>query len=87
VAVRRAVAEEPLRESAQRALVAAHLVAGDAAAARTAYADFADLLRTTLGVAPSRRINELVAQAAPTDTWAQSPAGGARPMSASSSAR
>jgi DNA-binding SARP family transcriptional activator len=86
-AVHLAVAEEPLRESAQRALLAAHLVAGDRAAARTAYADFAELLRATLGVEPSRRITELVAQAAPTDTRAQSPVGGARPMSVSSSAR
>ena len=86
-AVRRAIAEEPLRESAQRALLAAHLAAGDRAAARTAYADFADLLRGTLGVEPSRRIGELVAQAAPADTRAQSAVGGARPMSVSSSAR
>jgi DNA-binding SARP family transcriptional activator len=84
---RRAVDEQPLRESAQRALVAAHLERGDRAAAQAAYADFADLVRRTLGVEPSQRIADLAAQTPSMATNADSPVGGARSMSALSRAR
>jgi len=57
----RAVAEDPLRESAQRTLVAAHLAHDNLATARSAYLGFARLLRAELGVAPSRQLTELVA--------------------------
>ena len=47
------VAEEPLRESGQRAAIAVHLAEGDVAAAHRRYRAFAALLRRELGVAPS----------------------------------
>lgn len=57
----RAVLEEPLRESGQRALLAAYLAQGNLAEARRAYAKFARLLRSELGVEPSRQITALMA--------------------------
>jgi DNA-binding SARP family transcriptional activator len=59
-AATRAVSEEPLRESAQRALVAAYLAQGNDAQAHLAYAAFAQLLDQELGVKPSRRIRQLL---------------------------
>jgi DNA-binding SARP family transcriptional activator len=56
----RAVAEEPLRESGQRALLDAHLGQGNITEVRRAYARFARLLRRELGVEPSRQITALL---------------------------
>jgi DNA-binding SARP family transcriptional activator len=56
----RAVADEPLRESAQRALVSVYLAQGNVAEAQTAYANFASQLRQELGVEPSRRMTQLI---------------------------
>ena len=56
----RAVAEEPLRESGQRALLDAHLAQGNITEVRRAYARFARLLRRELGVEPSRQITGLL---------------------------
>lgn len=56
-----AVAAEPLRESAQRALVAAHLANGNACEAIRQYRLFATLLRHHLGLTPSDRMRGLVA--------------------------
>jgi DNA-binding SARP family transcriptional activator len=57
----RAVLEEPLRESGQRALVVAYLAQGNPAEARRAYVRFARLLRSELGVEPSRQVTALLA--------------------------
>jgi DNA-binding SARP family transcriptional activator len=56
----RAVSEDPLRESAQRALLSAYLVQGNHREARLSYAAFARLLRRELGVEPSRQIKGLL---------------------------
>jgi len=56
-----AVASDPLRESAQLLLVRAHLEAGNRAAAVHHFEQFRDDLAEQLGVAPSRRLTELVA--------------------------
>ena len=55
-----AVAAEPLRESAQRALVAAHLAEGNRSEARRQYLAYAGLVRTSLGIAPSPEIRAMV---------------------------
>jgi DNA-binding SARP family transcriptional activator len=57
----RAVLEEPLRESGQRALLAAYLAQGNLAEARRAYVRFARLLHSELGVEPSRQVTALLA--------------------------
>jgi DNA-binding SARP family transcriptional activator len=59
----RAVADEPLRESAQRVLMEAYLAQGNDVEARRLYADYAALVRAELGVAPSRQLTELMAAA------------------------
>lgn len=56
----RAVAEEPLRESGQRALVEAHLAQGNLCEAQLVLRSFSDLLQRELGVRPSRRLAALV---------------------------
>jgi DNA-binding SARP family transcriptional activator len=55
-----AVACEPLRESAHRAVVRVHLAEGNTAEAIRAYRAFRDLLSTELGVVPSALMEELV---------------------------
>ncbi|RTL71493.1 MAG: alpha/beta hydrolase [Hyphomicrobiales bacterium] len=52
-AATRLVALDPLSESAQRYLIAAHLSVGDRAAAERQFAAFAKLLDAELGIAPS----------------------------------
>ena len=59
-AAMRAVADEPLRESAQRALLSAYVAQGNLVEAQSAYAAFAGLLRRELGVDPSRQTTHLV---------------------------
>lgn len=56
-----AVAAEPLRESAQRAVVAAHLREGNVGEAIRQYRAFRNLLRKELGLAPSPIMEQLVA--------------------------
>jgi DNA-binding SARP family transcriptional activator len=56
-----AVAAEPLRESAQRVLIAAHLDEGNMAEAVRQYDRFARLLDDALGIAPSETLRALVA--------------------------
>ncbi len=56
-----AVADESLRESAQRALIAAHLAEGNVVEALRQYASFRGLLARELGLPPSRQLEELVA--------------------------
>jgi DNA-binding SARP family transcriptional activator len=48
-----AVRAEPLRETAQRALIKAHVAEGNLAEARRSYRAYRDLLRSELGVEPS----------------------------------
>ena len=55
-----AVSIEPLRESAQRALVAAHLAEGNTAAAGTQYDSFRELMRTELDMEPSSDMQILI---------------------------
>jgi DNA-binding SARP family transcriptional activator len=59
-AAMRAVADEPLRESAQRALLSVYLAQGNMVEAQGAYTSFARLLRRELGVEPSRLISDLL---------------------------
>jgi DNA-binding SARP family transcriptional activator len=49
-----AVSAEPLRETAQRALISAHVAEGNLAEARRSYRVYCDLVRSELGVEPSR---------------------------------
>jgi DNA-binding SARP family transcriptional activator len=58
-----AVRTEPLRESAHRAVVRAHLAEGNVAEAVRAYASFRDLLGAELGVAPTVLMTELIVRA------------------------
>jgi DNA-binding SARP family transcriptional activator len=55
-----AVAGEPLRESAQRALVRAHLAEGNTSEAVRQYSLFRELLQMELGVEPSLGMKDLV---------------------------
>jgi DNA-binding SARP family transcriptional activator len=55
-----AVSAEPLRESAQRLLVSAHLAEGNVSEARRQYHRFRDLLWDELGIEPSRELRALV---------------------------
>jgi DNA-binding SARP family transcriptional activator len=55
-----AVAGEPLRESARRALIEAHLAEGNTAAALRECEDFTTLLRDELGLEPSKKMRELM---------------------------
>lgn len=55
-----AVREEPLRESAHRALIAVHVAEGNPASALQRYRGFASLLQRELGLRPSARMDELI---------------------------
>jgi DNA-binding SARP family transcriptional activator len=55
-----AVASEPLRESANRVLIRAHLAEGNASEAVRHYRRYRDALREEVGVAPSDGMQELV---------------------------
>jgi DNA-binding SARP family transcriptional activator len=56
-----AVQAEPLRESAQRALLTAHLAEGNLVEARRAYAWYGDLLARELDVRPGAELTRLIA--------------------------
>jgi DNA-binding SARP family transcriptional activator len=51
-----AIAAEPLRESAQRALIEAHLSEGNWVEAHRGFVHYRDMLRRELGVSPSREL-------------------------------
>ena len=53
------VADDPLRESAQRVLIQAHLAEGNAAEALRQYETYRNLLRESLGVEPGPGVREL----------------------------
>jgi DNA-binding SARP family transcriptional activator len=55
-----AVSVEPLRESAQRVLIASHLADGNVSAAHEQYDSFRNLLRRELDIEPSREMQLLV---------------------------
>lgn len=55
-----AVGVDPLRESAQRTLIKAHLAEGNICEARRSYTAFAALLAHELGVAPPTALTDLV---------------------------
>lgn len=55
-----AVSAEPLRESAQRALIAAHLAEGNVSEARRQYKVYRSLLWDSLGIEPSDALRSLV---------------------------
>lgn len=58
-----AVGSEPLRETAQIALVRAHLAEGNAGEAVRQFRAFADLLDNELGIRPSRVLEQLIGHA------------------------
>jgi DNA-binding SARP family transcriptional activator len=58
-----AVAAEPLRESAQRTLIQAHLAEGNICEAKRQLDLYCSLLDDSMGFAPSRALTELVAAA------------------------
>jgi DNA-binding SARP family transcriptional activator len=60
-----AVASDPLRESAHRALIAAHLAEGNCGEAIRQYDSCRRLLRRDLGIAPSPALDGLVAHLRP----------------------
>ena len=60
-----AVAREPCRESAHRAVIAAHLGAGNRAEAARQYSLYRSLLADALGLAPSPSLLDLVGDALP----------------------
>lgn len=67
-----AVRSEPLRESARRLLVRAHLCEGNLAEAMRQYREYAELLGRELGVRPSRAMEELMAEVnagTPASVW------------------
>jgi DNA-binding SARP family transcriptional activator len=55
-----AVGADPLRESAQRALIEAHIAEGNLAEANRSFLFYRDLLQRELGVAPSAELSELL---------------------------
>jgi DNA-binding SARP family transcriptional activator len=57
------IQDEPLRESAHRSLISAHLAAGNRAEAVQAYQRLSVLLDSELGIAPSPEISQLLARA------------------------
>lgn len=57
-----AVTSEPLRESAQRVLIEAHLSEGNWAEARRCFVAYRDLLRRELGVSPSPELGAYLYQ-------------------------
>jgi DNA-binding SARP family transcriptional activator len=59
-----AVSADPLRESAQRTLIKAHLAEGNLAEARRTYLAYRDLIRAELGVDPSVEILTVLGLAA-----------------------
>ncbi|WP_236681061.1 AfsR/SARP family transcriptional regulator [Streptomyces siderophoricus] len=59
-----AVAADPLRETAQRVLMEAHLAEGNLSEAVRQYRTYAGLLRRELGVEPTVHLTSLLPQAA-----------------------
>jgi DNA-binding SARP family transcriptional activator len=68
-----AIAAEPLRESAQRALIEAHLSEGNWVEAHRGFVNYRDMLRRELGVSPSHELASFVYQSA--SSWQAEPTG------------
>src|SRR4029079_6557423 len=68
-----AIAAEPLRESAQRALIEAHLSEGNWVEAHRGFVNYRDMLRRELGVSPSHELANFVYQSA--SSWQTEPTG------------
>jgi DNA-binding SARP family transcriptional activator len=62
-----AVCVEPLRESAQRVLIEAHLAEGNFVEAHRAYIAYDKMLEAELGVSPSAKLAEMVGREADTN--------------------
>lgn len=60
-----AVAIEPLRESAHRALITAHLAEGNVSEARREFFSYRDLLEERLGIAPTCTLRDLALASGP----------------------
>lgn len=60
-----AVATEPLRESAHRALITAHLAEGNVSEARREFFSYRDLLEECLGIAPTSTLRDLALSSGP----------------------
>jgi DNA-binding SARP family transcriptional activator len=60
-----AVGVEPLRESAQRVLIEAHLAEGNFVEARRAYGAYSELMAVELGVPPSNELAEIMRACSP----------------------
>ncbi|MBS1691667.1 MAG: bacterial transcriptional activator domain-containing protein [Actinobacteria bacterium] len=67
-AARTVVAADPLRESAQRALVDAHLAAGDVTESRRVIEEYTRIHRRVFGVEPSPRLGKAMAAWTPGPT-------------------
>lgn len=57
-----AISADPLRESAQRALIEAHLAEGNWGEAERAYRSYRTLVRDELGVEPTAELSALLHQ-------------------------
>ena len=71
-----AVAAEPLRESAQRALIEAYLAEGNLVEARRTYMTYDKMLKVELGVAPSVELTEMIRRQRRTLLTLADPGGG-----------
>jgi DNA-binding SARP family transcriptional activator len=67
-----AVSVEPLRESAQAALIRAHLAEGNIVEAKRAYTAYDEMVQLELGVRPSDAIDTLMTRASYADDTTQS---------------
>ncbi|MCJ0874244.1 BTAD domain-containing putative transcriptional regulator [Streptomyces sp. AP-93] len=67
-----AVAAEPLRESAQRALIEAHLAEGNLVEAKRSYNAYRGLTRRELGVGPGRELSALMDRVCKSLTYSSS---------------
>ncbi len=81
-----AVRDEPLRESAHRAVVRVHLAEGNLVEAIRAYRSFRDALDRELGVPPTRQMEDLISSG-PQPPAADSPIPGPRRVAVASTAR
>jgi DNA-binding SARP family transcriptional activator len=75
-----AVSAEPLRESAQSALIRAHLAEGNLVEARRQYERYAELTQSELGIPPSEEVRSLLPDVAASRRRRLAPARGALPL-------
>jgi DNA-binding SARP family transcriptional activator len=75
-----AVSAEPLRESAQSALIRAHLAEGNLIEARRQYDRYAELTKAELGIPPSDELRSLLPRVAATRRRRLAPGSSALPL-------